>query len=185
MPSLSTLFLPQRRQIGLLIPDVVTKESHTDSLTITSHPVENGATISDHAYLAPATVTMDIGFSSGGSLVDFWDTRQFGLGNGLSPTEIYQNLLEMQKNRTLLDVVTGKRLYSNMLISSISVTTAPNSEHVLFASLQMTEVLIADTDNRSSAAKENMQQGVATSAVQNSGKKVTKQTSGLSLTGGS
>lgn len=184
MASLSTLFLPQRRQIGLVIPDVVTQESHTDSLTITSHPVENGATISDHAYLTPATVTMDIGFSSGGSLVDFWDTRQLDVGHGLSPTEIYQNLLEMQKNRDLLDVVTGKRLYSNMLISNLSVTTAPDSEHVLFATLKLTEVIISNTDNRSSAAKENMQQGVATSAVQNSGKKVTKQTSSLSLTGG-
>ena len=184
MSSLSTLFLPQRRQIGLLIPDVVTRESHEDSLTLTSHPVENGATISDHAYLTPATVTMDIGFSSGGSLVDFWDTRQLGVGQGLSPTEIYQNLLEMQKNRNLLDVVTGKRLYSNMLISSLSVTTAPSSEHVLFATLKLTEVIITNTDNRSSAAKENMQQGVATSATQNSGKKVTKQSSSLSLTGG-
>ncbi|WP_342754039.1 phage baseplate protein [Pantoea sp. MBD-2R] len=184
MQSLSTLFLPQRRQIGLLIPDVVTSESHTDVLTLTSHPVENGTNISDHAYLTSPTVKMDIGFSSGGSLVDFWDSRQLGVGQGLSPTEIYQNLLEMQKNRNLLDVVTGKRLYSNMLISHLNVTTAANSEHVLFASLTLTEVIIADTDNRSSAAKENMQQGVATSAVQNSGKKVTKQTSSLSLTGG-
>ena len=184
MQSLSTLFLPQRRQIGLVIPDVVTRESHEDALTITSHPVEKGATISDHAWLTPATVSMDIGFSSGGSLVDFWDTAQFGVGYGLSPTEIYQNLLEMQKSRNLLDVMTGKRLYSNMLISSLSVTTAPSSEHVLFATLKLTEVIIADTDHRSSAAKENMQQGVATSGVQNSGKKVAKQTSSLTLTGG-
>jgi hypothetical protein len=44
----------QSRKIGVIIPDVVVSEKHSDTLEITEHPVETGAAISDHAYKRPA-----------------------------------------------------------------------------------------------------------------------------------
>ncbi len=82
MDILSTLFSQRSRKIGLLVPDVVISEKHQDTLEITEHPVELGAEIADHAYKRPAEVTMEVGFSSSGSLLDF-GTRQkwvFALG---------------------------------------------------------------------------------------------------------
>lgn len=38
-----TLLMQSKRKIGLLIPDVVMKEGHTDKLNVTTHPVEAGA----------------------------------------------------------------------------------------------------------------------------------------------
>jgi len=169
-----TLFMQKKRKIGLLIPDVVIKETHTDKLTLTSHPVESGANITDHACMEPATLIMEVGFSGGGSLVDFMDTTAFGLQAYLSPAESYQKLRDLQSNRQPLSVVTGKRLYNNMLINQLTVTTDTKSENVLFASLVLTEVLITKTRTTDSAEKENMTQGAATSAVQHNGKKVTK-----------
>ncbi|WP_380183587.1 phage baseplate protein [Kalamiella sp. sgz302252] len=180
-----TLLMQNKRKIGLLIPNVVMKESHADKLTTTTHPVEAGATIADHAYLSPAELTMDVGFSSGGSLVDFVDTTAFGVQASLTPTESYQKLRDLMNSRQPLTVVTGKRLYSNMLITSIAVTTERATENVLFASLSMTELLITQTRTLSSAGKENMTQGVNTSAVQNNGKKVARPGPTAAVTGSS
>jgi hypothetical protein len=39
MDILSTLFKLSKRQIGIMVPDVVVSEKHSDSLEITEHPV--------------------------------------------------------------------------------------------------------------------------------------------------
>ncbi|HDX8333058.1 TPA: hypothetical protein ROU58_005440, partial [Raoultella ornithinolytica CD1_MRS_4] len=171
MDILSTLFQQQSRKIGLIVPSVVISEKHNDTLEITEHPVEVGAAISDHAYRRPSEVVMQVGFAGGGSLLDFLDTTSFGLSAGLSPKETYQELLDLQNSRVPFDVVTGKRIYSNMLIRALEVTTDRTSENVLSAVLTLREVIITSTTTTQVAAKEDMKLGANTSAVQNSGVK--------------
>ncbi|MEL0553467.1 phage baseplate protein [Raoultella lignicola] len=171
MDILSTLFQQQSRKIGLIVPSVVISEKHNDTLEITEHPVEVGAAISDHAYRRPSEVIMQVGFAGGGSLLDFLDTTSIGLGIGLSPKETYQELLDLQNSRVPFDVVTGKRIYTNMLIRALEVTTDRTSENVLSAVLTLREVIITSTTTTQVAAKEDMKLGADTSAVQNSGVK--------------
>lgn len=171
MDIFSTLFQQQSRKIGLIVPSVVISEKHNDTLEITEHPVEVGAAISDHAYRRPSEVVMQVGFSGGGSLLDFLDTTSFGLSVGLSPKETYQELLDLQNSRVPFDVVTGKRIYSNMLIRALEVTTDRTSENVLSAVLTLREVIITSTTTTQVAVKEDMKLGANTSAVQNSGVK--------------
>lgn len=174
MDILSTLFRLQSRKIGVMVPDVVVSEKHSDTLEITEHPVEIGAAINDHAYKRPSEVTMECGFAGGGSLLDVFDTRAFGLGtplNNMSPKEVYKALLDAQERRELLDVVTGKRTYKNMLIRAIEVTTDKTSENVLTCTLTLREVILTSTTPITVADKSNMQLGVSTSAVQNTGMK--------------
>ena len=171
MDILSTLFQQQSRRIGLIVPSVVISEKHNDTLEITEHPVEVGAAISDHAYRRPSEVVMQVGFSGGGSLLDFLDTTSFGLSVGLSPKETYQELLDLQNSRVPFDVVTGKRIYSNMLIRALEVTTDRTSENVLSAVHPLREVIITSTTTTQVAVKEDMKLGANTSAVQNSGVK--------------
>lgn len=175
MDILSTLFQQQTRKIGLIVPSVVISEKHSDTLEITEHPVEVGAAISDHAYRRPSEVVMQVGFAGGGSLLDLLDTTSFGLSAGLSPREVYQNLLDLQNSRVPFDVVTGKRLYSNMLIRAMEVTTERSTENVLSAVLTLREVIITSTSTSQVAAKEDMKEGANTSAVQNSGVKTPVQ----------
>lgn len=175
MDILSTLFQQLSRRIGLIVPSVVISEKHDDSLEITEHPVEVGAAISDHAYRRPSEVVMQVGFAGGGSLLDLLDTTSFGLSAGLSPREVYQNLLDLQNSRVPFDVVTGKRLYSNMLIRAIEVTTERSTENVLSAVLTLREVIITSTTNSKVAAKTDMKEGANTSAMQNSGVKTPVQ----------
>ncbi|MFS7251246.1 phage baseplate protein [Rahnella rivi] len=174
MDVLSVLFNQRSRKIGLIIPDVVVSEKHQDALEITEHPVEIGAPVSDHAYKRPSEVTMEIGFSGGGSLLDFADTSALGISLGTSPKEIYQQILDLQASRVPFDVTTGKRQYSNMLIRAIDVTTDRTSENVLMCVLTLREVIISQTESITVADKADMQEGVSTASLQNTGTKSVK-----------
>ena len=167
MDILSTLFHQQSRKIGMIVPSVVISEKHTDMLEITEHPVEVGAAVADHAYKKPSEVVMEVGFAGGGALLDFASNLTATSLLGLSPQQTYQELLGLQESRIPFDVVTGKRLYSNMLIRALEVTTDKTTENVLSAVLTLREVITV-------ADKTNMKEGASTSAVQNSGNKTTK-----------
>ncbi|HEI6973645.1 phage baseplate protein [Yersinia enterocolitica] len=171
MDILSALFRQQTRKIGLLVPSVIISEKHQDALEITEHPVEVGAAVNDHAYKRAAEVTMEVGFAGGGSLLDFVDTSTIGLSLGKSPEEVYQELRDLQESRQPFDVITGKRKYSNMLIRGIEVTTDKTSENVLMCVLTLREVIMSQTESIKVADKENMQEGVSTSSMQNTGTK--------------
>ncbi|OVZ89948.1 hypothetical protein CBW58_18190 [Yersinia frederiksenii] len=171
MDILSAIFRQQTRKIGVLVPSVVISEKHQDALEITEHPVEVGAAVNDHAYKRAAEVTMELGFAGGGSLLDFVDTSTIGLSLGKSPEEVYQELRDLQESREPFDVITGKRKYSNMLIRGIEVTTDKTSENVLMCVLTLREVIMSQTESVKVADKENMQDGVSTSAMQNTGTK--------------
>ncbi|CAK9884238.1 MAG: hypothetical protein XXXJIFNMEKO3_00620 [Candidatus Erwinia impunctatus] len=181
MDILSTIFRQNSRKIDLLIPSVVVSEKHSDLLEITEHPVEKPTTgsasgfVADHAYKRPSEVVMECGFAGGGSLLDFFDTSQFGVSLGLSPKETYQKLLDLQLSRVPFDVVTGKRVYKNMLMKSIEVTTDKATENVLSCVITLREVIISHTFTESNIAdKSEMKEGVSTSAVINTGVKTTK-----------
>uniref|UniRef100_A0A3B0M200 Dit-like phage tail protein N-terminal domain-containing protein n=1 Tax=Arsenophonus endosymbiont of Trialeurodes vaporariorum TaxID=235567 RepID=A0A3B0M200_9GAMM len=183
MDMLSTFFSQRSRKIGLLMPDVVISEKHHDTLEITDHPVELGAKIADHAYKRPAEVTMEVGFSSGGSLLDFRDTRQVGIELGLSAPEIYQQILALQASRQPFDVITGKRKYQNMLIRAIEVTTDKHTETVLMVILTLRELNITQTQKARMTVVElkNMREGNTTSGVSNTGMKTPKPIDNRSL----
>lgn len=181
MDILSAIFRLQSRKIGILVPDVVVSEKHVDALEITEHPVEIGASVNDHAYKRASEVTMECGFSGGGSILDLVDISGIGLGVGQSPKEIYQQMLDIQASRVPFDVITGKRTYSNMLIRAIEVTTDRTSENVLTCVLTLREVLMAQTQSISVASKAEMQEGVSTSPVQDTGTKSPIPASNTSL----
>lgn len=176
MDILSTLFQQQSRKIGIMVPSVVVSEKHSDTLEITEHPVEKPTTsgagfVADHAYRRPSEVVMEVGFAGGGSLLDLLDTSNIGISLGMSPKEVYASFLEMQRNRELLDVITGKRQYSNMLLRTIEVTTDKTTENVLSAVLTLRELILTSTTSVQVADKTDMSQGVSTSATQNAGVK--------------
>lgn len=174
MDILSTLFQQQSRKIGMIIPSVVVSEKHSDTLEITEHPVEVGAAVADHAYKKPSEVVMEVGFSGGGALLDFASSLTATGLLGMSPQQTYQEILNLQASRIPFDVVTGKRLYSNMLIRALEVTTEKTTENVLSAVLTLREVLISQTQQITVADKSDMKDGVGTSPVLNTGTKTTK-----------
>ena len=53
-----------KRSIGTLIADITVEERHVDELKITTHPVEAGAAITDHAYQMPRELTVRCSWSN-------------------------------------------------------------------------------------------------------------------------
>lgn len=131
------LFFRSPRMIGTIVPDVVIQEDHRDELVITDHPVETGATISDHAFKRPVEVEMHCAWSD-----------STGGYEGYS-IAVYEMLRALQQQREPFSVSTGKRQYSNMLINGLSVTTDGASEKILSCTVALREVIIVSTSGGS------------------------------------
>lgn len=154
----ASLFFKPKRAIGGFIAQAVIEESHFDEMQITQHPVENGATITDHAYAMPPEVTIHCAWSNSptpGNIVGNGAVNLSGISGALSAapafkpgaavTDIYTALVALKDARIPFDVYTGKRSYSNMLIRSIAVRTDKQTENALVATIQCQQLFIAKT----------------------------------------
>lgn len=128
------LMKPQR-SIGIIIPTIVVSEDHADVVQVTQHPVQTSAAIADHAFKEPATVTIMAGWSNADAFFDLTESYV---------REIYEGILRVQEERQLLDVYTGKRIYRNMVIVSVSTQTTAQTEYSLIANIICREVLTAN-----------------------------------------
>ena len=151
--TIANVLLRDGRKLGTIIPNVVVEEVHTDTLTITDHPVEQGAPITDHAFKNPAELSMRIGWSSSSvaldavvsSVVDSVKAGKLTTPKIKTVRDIYEDLLKLQASRKPFDVSTGKRLYKDMLIKSISTTTDASSENSLVVSVVLRQIIIVQT----------------------------------------
>lgn len=155
-----TVTISPQRKIGSLDIDCTVVERGTDTYTATRHPVEQGASITDHVYREPAQLTMLVGFSN--------SSRQAG-GSETYVVEKYNALLELQAKRSLLDVVTGKRTYKNMVITSLSQQTDQESQTTLFCNVTLTELIIVSTQVTTVPASEKQANPQQTAAIQQRG----------------
>jgi hypothetical protein len=129
------------RSIGGIYPDVTIEEEHSDQLVVTDHPVQGSesgnATISDHAYKLPAEVVISYGWSPGGA------------GNATASStylnDIYSQILELQSTRAIFTVYTGRRIYQNMILQAVSMTTDRNTENALIVRMACREIIFVQT----------------------------------------
>ena len=144
--AISSIFI-NPRSIGGCHADVTIEERHEDVLTVTSHPVETGSTISDHAYRQPAKVTIRCGWSNAsiGAIVGTVKSLLSGSFDTNYVRTVYNNFLTLQQSRQLFDVLTGKRNYTNMLITRLSIVTDATSENALMMTCECQEIMLATT----------------------------------------
>lgn len=156
--GLDSILIRPKRSIGGIVAQVTIEEVHHDELEITDHPVEQGATISDHAFSRPAEVTIRCAWSnspSASSLVEgvvgaasatVSGVQSLVTGNTASSVRsVYEKLVELQRSRVPFDVFTGKRAYKNMLVKSLTVTTDKEHEQSLLVSATLRQVIIVQT----------------------------------------
>lgn len=152
----------KKRAIGILIPDVTIDESLRDDMVITSHPVEYGTPISDHAYRMPYEVTARYGWDN--SPIPSMSSVIGAISSGSLPTislskikDTYTALLKIKDDRVPFTLYTGKRNYDNMLIASLNVTTDARTENALMVSVVFREVLIVHLSTASVQADASQQ----------------------------
>lgn len=116
-----------KRQIGNFKAFITTSEETSDRLTITKQPVQQGAMITDHAFKEPTQFSCQIFFAA---------------NTGLSLRQTYQDLLDLQNSRVPFEIVTPKRVYTSMLIATLSSTTDKTTENCLAIRLACEEIIV-------------------------------------------
>jgi hypothetical protein len=126
------------------VPDLTIEEQHQDQLVITEHPVEGGI-VNDHAYKLPSEVIVTYGW---------WPAGKANTGQSQTfLTQMYAQILALQWTvppsgmgpgvATLVNVYTGKRVYTNMVLLSVTTTTDKETENVLLIRLLCKQIVPA------------------------------------------
>ena len=161
--EIGSLLFTDARSIGGIIPDVVIRERHQDDLEATEHPVEMGSPITDHAFMRPVSVTIEAGWSNSG-LPSLSGLLSGDIGEG-RVRQIYDQMQALQSSLTLLTIVTGKRLYTNMVITSLDVTTDAASEYTLMLTANCRQIIIVQTQETTVAPQANQANPASTAGT--------------------
>jgi hypothetical protein len=148
------------RNIGGLVADITIEEDGTDELEITSFPVEQGADITDHSFVRPSRVKIQVGYSNSSPV------------SGGDPNYIvnsYNALLSLQQGRQPFTVVTGKRTYDNMLIERLHQHTDQKLENALIIDVECRTIILTTTQTVSVPPSANMQNPAVNGATSNGG----------------
>lgn len=157
---------------------VTIEEIATDKLNITTHPVEQGAAITDHSFKEPAELVLRLGWSNSEYSAVATDVMAIstifsgqGEGGFNYVQEVYDSLLALQLNRIPFQIITGKRIYPTMLIKSMTSPTNNESEHSLFVTMICQEIIITQTTATSFPDASVQANPQSNGAVQNLGSK--------------
>jgi hypothetical protein len=92
--------------------DAVMRLEHAQELTATKHPIQTGASLTDHAYLQPARVILEVAMSD---VMDRVAPNLF-TSNSSKSVSAFQTMLDVQAGRQPITLVTRLKTYNNMLI---------------------------------------------------------------------
>jgi hypothetical protein len=117
--------------------DAVMRINHSRSLVKTQHPVLTGANISDHAFVKPSVVVLEIGMS------DAMSSFSAGVWVGAATKSVsaWQILKQLQISRTSLTLTTRLDTYANMLIKNLTSPDDNKTLHGLRATVTLEEIL--------------------------------------------
>ena len=119
--------------------DAVFRISHRRSLKKTSHPVLTGVNISDHAYIEPAKVVLEIGMSDAMSSYD----KSVWLGASSKSVAAFQVLKGLQTSKILVTLTTRLDTYLNMLVMEVQAPDDNKTNNSLRATVTLEEVISA------------------------------------------
>lgn len=118
--------------------DAVLHTDHDQQLRVTEHPTQSGASIVDHAYMLPATVTLEILMS------DAMDSYQAGQWTGASTKSVnfYQTMKQLQALRIPIIVTTRLDTYTNMVLMNLRASDDLSTLHGFKGTLQFRQIIV-------------------------------------------
>lgn len=130
-----TVTLGPTRFFGSITALVTIEERGTDRTTLTEHPVEQGAQITDHAYQQMPELQIRFGATNSSDQAD----------DETYVSQLYDKLQALQQTRQPFSIQTGKRLYQNMLIVSMELITDEKTETALMLVIICRGLIIVQT----------------------------------------
>lgn len=145
--------------------DAVMRLDHSQELVITKHPVQNGASIVDHAYLQPSRLVLEVGFSDS---MDSYTPGQY-TNAGAKSVSAYQTFLNLQALRVPLTVNTRLKQYQNMELVGVRAADTNQTAHALKMLLSFEQIIVGTVtvqpqSNRPDQVNANNQGSVPTQA---------------------
>ena len=123
----------------MFVFDGVFQVEHEKTYEKTKLPVQTGAAVSDHIYLQPVRLVLEIGMS------DAFDSYTSSMWSGYSSKSVnaFQTLLTLGDTRLPFTVNTRLATYSNMTIDSINVPDNFETIFGLKATITLSETFFA------------------------------------------
>lgn len=139
-----------KTNLGGYFFDAVFSVDTEHSLTVTQHPVQTGANISDHAFVNPIRMTMQVGVSDA---MAYRAGADYGGDGKTKSVQAYRLLCKLQELRTPMQVVTRLNTYQNMLIESIDVSDDASTLCALKATVNLVQVLVVNVGTEKVSAR--------------------------------
>jgi hypothetical protein len=95
--------------------DCVILADHDQRLRKTEHPVQTSSAVSDHAFIEPATLSLDVGMSDA---MDAYNPSFLGQ-NPSKSVAAYQTMVLLMFSRIPLTITTRLRTYENMIVEHV------------------------------------------------------------------
>ncbi|WP_454686830.1 phage baseplate protein [Agrobacterium leguminum] len=127
--------------IGPVPISCVLSERHTSELDITEIPIETGAKITDHAVVMPKRLGLEIANDAA--------------------TASFNALVAFQESRVPFSLVSGLKVYNNLLIKGIYPDRDATFSTVLRARVDLQEVIIVGTSYAADPDGDNAERGKA------------------------
>ena len=114
---------------GYVTFDAILKTEHSASVTLTQHPVQIGAQISDHAIVEPEEITLEVGVSDASR------------GDGYCVT-FFQTMMGVLHQREPVTLGTRLMTYPDMVLVSISAPDDYTTMHALKLTMMFQRVRV-------------------------------------------
>jgi hypothetical protein len=125
---------------ALITLDATTSENHSESMSVTDHPIEEGGVVTDHLQPDPIELTITGVISNtplftGDASLDI--DRDF---------RAWEELRRIKDDKEIVSVVTPRRTYDNMVIKSISDTAGEGAPAWIEPTIVFRQILIASAE---------------------------------------
>ena len=164
------------KMLGTIRIGVTIEEVYNDELQITEHPVEKGASITDHAYKRQPDVVLKCGWSNAdyaalvsSPVVDFDDFGSTTQSEYIDA--VYSQLLKLQESRVPFDAVTSRRKYSNVLLQGLRVVHDAKTSGALMLTATLRQIRIVQTKATRLPPRDDQADPSRTAETQNTGSK--------------
>jgi len=141
--AITQLLFKKGNYIGEIELDVIITEGASANVRLTKNPVENGADINDHVVVEPMTFSISGVVSNASS--NIIDAAANILGSQTKAQQAWEDLLELQINRTPFTLVQGLKSYDNVLITSLSESQDKDTSNSLNFTASLSEVILVGT----------------------------------------
>lgn len=130
--------------------DAVLIAHHEQELQATEHPVQTGASISDHAFIRPARIVLEIGMSD---VMDAYLNPSTWTGSTSKSVSAFQTLVALRNARIPMSVTTRLFSYTNMLLRSVTADETAKTITGLRARIEFFQLFMATTLQTQNSAR--------------------------------